>query len=218
MLNSFVFTGNTTGRVLELDSPEFNALLPPDSPLRLTGVRAIIWIDIHRVGTSCGYSVPFYEYVGDRYELDEWASERFRDDEEGRDKTGMKAYWRCVPVRVSLLVDLRGLIQDITFDRKKNVESSDGLPGLKFAVQQNVAMGREDLNHNTISTQMTILSKSPKAVGSSISSASTKRGTETGFWIGLPVGIALSMIAVVISFMLIPGRIAGLLHLVGHLT
>jgi len=55
-----------TGRVYERDSPAFDALLPVGDERRLPGARAIIWLDVERVGTSCGYSVPFYEYEGER--------------------------------------------------------------------------------------------------------------------------------------------------------
>jgi hypothetical protein len=34
---------------------------------RLPGSRAIIWLDVDRVGTSCGYSVPFFDYVNSLY-------------------------------------------------------------------------------------------------------------------------------------------------------
>ncbi|VEP11240.1 conserved hypothetical protein [Hyella patelloides LEGE 07179] len=36
------------------------------------GERAIIKIDVHRVATSCGYSVPLYDYVDQRDVLDKW--------------------------------------------------------------------------------------------------------------------------------------------------
>lgn len=32
------------------------------TPALLPGARAIIWLDITRVGTSCGYSVPFMKF------------------------------------------------------------------------------------------------------------------------------------------------------------
>lgn len=54
------------GRVLERDTPEFNKLLPPGDGRRFAGARAIVWLDIERVGTSCGYSVPYYHYEGER--------------------------------------------------------------------------------------------------------------------------------------------------------
>lgn len=54
------------GKVYEVNAPEFDALVPPGDVRRLPGVRSIIWVDIHKVGTSCGYSVPLYDYKEDR--------------------------------------------------------------------------------------------------------------------------------------------------------
>lgn len=51
----------------------------------LPGTRSIIEVDIDRVQTSCGYSVPFMRYEGERPTLIEWA-ERRGDD-------GLVEYW-----------------------------------------------------------------------------------------------------------------------------
>ena len=37
------------------------------------GVRAIIRMDVERVSDSCGFAVPFYEFVENRDALDAWA-------------------------------------------------------------------------------------------------------------------------------------------------
>lgn len=50
----------------------------PQSP----GARQIFILDIDLVQTSCGYSIPFYEYGGDRDILSKWADkkgEKIRD-------------------------------------------------------------------------------------------------------------------------------------------
>ncbi|AJY77034.1 pyridoxamine 5'-phosphate oxidase family protein [Paenibacillus beijingensis] len=46
----------------------------------LPGTRQIIVSEIHGVKTSCGFSVPFYEFVDDRSMLVDWA------DKQGEDK------------------------------------------------------------------------------------------------------------------------------------
>lgn len=53
------------------DSPDWNSLstLFPQIP----GTRQIIVADIERVQTSCGFSVPLYEYQGQRQTLVNWA-------------------------------------------------------------------------------------------------------------------------------------------------
>jgi hypothetical protein len=43
------------------------------------GTRQIIVADIHKVQTSCGYSVPLYEYAGERDHADKWAAKKGPD-------------------------------------------------------------------------------------------------------------------------------------------
>lgn len=63
-----------TGSVLNLGTPEFDSLSSnfPD----YTGARAIIKIDVERICDSCGYSIPLYEYQGDRDVLLKWADKK----------------------------------------------------------------------------------------------------------------------------------------------
>jgi hypothetical protein len=49
----------------EVIAPEFPAL---------PGARAIIDVDVTRISTSCGYSVPRMEFVGERDNLTRWAT------------------------------------------------------------------------------------------------------------------------------------------------
>jgi hypothetical protein len=53
----------------------------PDRP----GARSIITIDLERISTSCGYSLPLLEYRGDRSVLDDWAGRKGED--------GIVEYW-----------------------------------------------------------------------------------------------------------------------------
>jgi len=39
-------------------------------------VRQFIVVDVHRVSTSCGFGVPFYEYKGERDQTDKWAIQK----------------------------------------------------------------------------------------------------------------------------------------------
>jgi len=39
----------------------------------LPGARQIIYAKLHAVKTSCGYSVPFFQYEGERDTLKKWA-------------------------------------------------------------------------------------------------------------------------------------------------
>ncbi|GJE92271.1 hypothetical protein PsYK624_084250 [Phanerochaete sordida] len=95
------------GRVIERGTPEFDELLDnrgPDgygwpTPELQPGARAIIWLDIEKVGTSCGYSVPFYEFKGHRDVLKNWSVTLEKNDREVEDpwslhpKKSLKNYW-----------------------------------------------------------------------------------------------------------------------------
>lgn len=52
---------------------------------KLPGTRQIFDISIESAQTSCGMSIPFYEYVGEREQLNDWAKEKGED--------GIKTYW-----------------------------------------------------------------------------------------------------------------------------
>ena len=43
------------------------------------GTRQIIVADVYKVQTSCGYSVPLYEYAGERDHADKWAQKKGPD-------------------------------------------------------------------------------------------------------------------------------------------
>jgi len=49
------------------------------------GTRQIFDISIDSAQTSCGMSIPFFEYTGERNELNDWATEQ--------GKEGIKNYW-----------------------------------------------------------------------------------------------------------------------------
>lgn len=56
------------------DSPDYQTLAPLFAPH--SGERAIIKIDVQRIATSCGYSVPLYDYVDGRDVLDQWTEKK----------------------------------------------------------------------------------------------------------------------------------------------
>ncbi|KAI0327275.1 hypothetical protein GY45DRAFT_1327885 [Cubamyces sp. BRFM 1775] len=99
------------GTVHEFGTPEYETYIPPE--IRRPGSRAAIVIDVHKVSTSCGYSVPYYEFKGHRQALLTYYDKRERKDQADpnlhADK-GLRAYW----------ID-------------ENLESIDGLPGLAVA-------------------------------------------------------------------------------------
>ena len=72
-----------TGRVVlpgELEWDDLKALYPA-----IPGVRQIVVSDVHKVQTSCGFAVPFMDFVDERDTLTKWAENRGDD--------GLQAYW-----------------------------------------------------------------------------------------------------------------------------
>ena len=53
---------------------------------RLPGARQIIVMDVEQVGSSCGFGMPFFEYLGQRELLPDWA--------EKKGEKGVRDYWR----------------------------------------------------------------------------------------------------------------------------
>ena len=51
------------------------------------GTRQVFDITIESAQTSCGMSIPFFDYKGEREELNDWASEKGKD--------GIKDYWEA---------------------------------------------------------------------------------------------------------------------------
>ena len=132
------------GKVFERGSPEFRALLPDGDERILPGTRCIIWVDFDKgehsrlqaggsaslvqladpdmppVGTSCGFSVPFFSYEGERLVLDKHY-EKLQDGSELDEETGLATtllqYWS-----------------------KKNSLSIDSMPGLRLAKDLSIAL------------------------------------------------------------------------------
>ena len=50
------------------------------------GARQIYDMQVEMVQTSCGYAVPFYDYVEDRQVLQDWAKDKGTE--------GVRSYWR----------------------------------------------------------------------------------------------------------------------------
>jgi hypothetical protein len=68
------------GRYVRPEDAEFAELRAHFEPEGDHGLRGIVAVDITRVSDSCGYAVPYLDYVGERKLLDEWASHRSDED------------------------------------------------------------------------------------------------------------------------------------------
>ena len=70
-----IFRVHGTGEVVEpVDAgfAELRALFP--SPT--LGVRSVVRVAVERVGDTCGFGVPLYEYTGQRSQLTKWAEHK----------------------------------------------------------------------------------------------------------------------------------------------
>lgn len=65
-----------TGRTVLPGQPEWDDLAPL-FPLSIA-TRQLIVATIHKVQTSCGFSVPLYSYEGERDHADKWAAKKGR--------------------------------------------------------------------------------------------------------------------------------------------
>jgi len=72
-----------TAEVFHPRDPQWEDLLAYFPPI--AGTRQIFDVHVDLVRTSCGMAVPFYDFVGDRNELKEWA--------EGKGEQGLREYW-----------------------------------------------------------------------------------------------------------------------------
>jgi hypothetical protein len=66
------------GRLVFSGDGEWDGLLAhfPSRP----GIRAIVTVHITRVSSSCGFAVPFYDYVGQRDLLERWTERKSEAD------------------------------------------------------------------------------------------------------------------------------------------
>ncbi|KAJ7474748.1 hypothetical protein FB451DRAFT_1246510 [Mycena latifolia] len=95
------------GTAYEFGTPEYNSFIPAES--RKPGSRSVIVVDVHKVSTSCGYAVPFFDFKAHRTRLLTWAAKKESLDvpEVDAHGSGLVAYWN-----------------------KSNLKSLDGLTGL----------------------------------------------------------------------------------------
>lgn len=70
------------GRIVLPEAPEFEGLIAkfPAQP----GTRSIIVCDVNRITDSCGFTVPFLDYVGERDTMQKYV--------EAKGEEGMRAY------------------------------------------------------------------------------------------------------------------------------
>lgn len=65
----------------DADWQKYYALFQPN-----VGARQVFVVTLELVQTSCGMAVPFYEYVGEREQLNQWATQK--------GDAGLSVYWQ----------------------------------------------------------------------------------------------------------------------------
>lgn len=70
-------------RVVHRKDQEWDELFSLFNPI--PGARQIFDLEIDLVQTSCGMAVPFYDYIGEREQLRNWALKKGEE--------GLKEYW-----------------------------------------------------------------------------------------------------------------------------
>lgn len=101
-----------TGRTLERGTQEYDEWVEKYNVQTLPGSRSIIIVDVHQAGTSCGFSVPFYDFKEFRQTLNDFYERKEKKYLEGNEQENIDRYWAY-----------------------KNAWSIDGLPGMKTATQ-----------------------------------------------------------------------------------
>lgn len=98
------------GRVLENGSSQFDAFVKEHEIKTIPGSRSIILVDVHQVGSSCGFSVPYYDFKDFRPILNDFMQKKKDKFDAGNERESMNHYWAY-----------------------KNAWSMDGLPGMQRA-------------------------------------------------------------------------------------
>nr|POE85377.1 pyridoxamine 5'-phosphate oxidase family protein usto [Quercus suber] len=72
--------------------PDHVDFVKANSITLLPGTRSIIVVDIHQVGSSCGFSVPYYDFKDFRQTLTDLWVKRAREVEDGKSESAMPRY------------------------------------------------------------------------------------------------------------------------------
>ncbi|KAF1850062.1 uncharacterized protein K460DRAFT_360921 [Cucurbitaria berberidis CBS 394.84] len=96
------------GHPIENGTPEWDAFVRERKVPVIPGSRSIITVNVHQCATSCGFSVPYYDFKGHRPILDDHFAKKEAKFLAGKEEESMDRYWAW-----------------------KSQLSIDGLPGMK---------------------------------------------------------------------------------------
>lgn len=86
-------TNSKAGRVLERGTAEYDKFVAAHSIKTHPGTRSIIVEDIHQVGSSCGFNVPYFDFKDYRPILTDHFEKMDKRYREGSEKDSMDRYW-----------------------------------------------------------------------------------------------------------------------------
>jgi hypothetical protein len=109
------------GRVLEYESNEFNEFVKAHDVETIPGSRSVIVVDIHQVGTSCGFSVPFYDFKAFRPTLNEFFERKEKRFLAGKEEESMPRSARSDPNPVPRRNEMLIRCLDIGLSRMRGV-------------------------------------------------------------------------------------------------
>lgn len=108
------------GKALENGTPEYSSFIKEHNVETKPGSRSIIMVEIDQVATSCGFSVPYYDFVGHRPILDDHFAKKDAKFREGNEKESMDYYWSW---KSQLSIDgLPGMKRGVDFAKKNGVK------------------------------------------------------------------------------------------------
>ncbi|CAE6481322.1 unnamed protein product [Rhizoctonia solani] len=160
-----------TGQVHELGSPRYNELIPPEE--RIVGSRAAVVVNVHKVGSSCGYSVPLYEPAGERTLLQRIAApleeaDRYFANNRGGSKefeaTSTLSHFNFIPSESDPSKDDHTPKGIKDYWSKHNIRSIDGLPAMVYsrklaglppeAVEEDQKLFHQDISHRKFASKL----------------------------------------------------------------
>lgn len=108
------------GRAIENGTSEYASFIESNKIATKPGCRSIIMVDIDQVATSCGFSVPYYDFVAHRPILDEHFAKKDAKFQAGDEKESMDRYWSW---KSQLSIDgLPGMKRGYEFARRNGVK------------------------------------------------------------------------------------------------
>jgi hypothetical protein len=107
------------GSVLEFGTPAFSRFVAAHKVPLKPGARSIVMVDVEQCATSCGFSVPEYEFKGHRDVLDVHFAKKDKKWRDGDEKESMDYYWAWKSQRS--IDGLPGMQRGVEFAKKKGV-------------------------------------------------------------------------------------------------